>query len=241
MVISGTYVIFKWRVGVIRKEEKIKTTLNQKMAQLEMKALRAQMNPHFVFNSLSSIQESVVTGKTDAASKYLSKFSRLIRLILENSGKQFIPLKAEVDSLTLYLELESFRFENFTYTISIDPLIDAAVTMVPSMVIQPFVENALKHGLSRKKEDKHLKIDIRKEQGQVVATVEDNGIGRAKAEEMKSLEKKDHHSMGIEITKERLQLLGQQTMVQATVITDLYNSAGNACGTLVKIILPVEN
>lgn len=237
---SGTYVVFKWRVGSIRKEEKIKTDLNRKMAELEMKALRAQMNPHFVFNSLSSIQESIVTGKTEAASKYLSKFSKLIRLILENSGKQFISLKTEIDSLTLYLELESFRFENFTYTFSIDPQIDANYTMIPSMVIQPFIENALKHGLSKKKNDKHLKIDIRMEQGRLVAIVEDNGVGRTTAAQVKTLERKDHHSMGIKITEERLQLLGVQNGAAAE-ITDLYDRNGNAAGTLVKIILPVEN
>jgi len=240
IAVSATYVVFKWRVNNIRKEEKIKTDLNRKMAQLEMKALRAQMNPHFVFNSLSSIQESIVTGKTEAASKYLSKFSKLIRLILENSGKQFISLKTEIESLTLYLELESFRFENFTYTFSIDPHVDANFTMIPSMVIQPFVENALKHGLSKKKDDKHLKIDIRKDSGRLVAVVEDNGVGRSKATEMKSDERKDHHSMGIKITEERLQLLGVQSNA-ATEITDLYDKQGNAAGTLVKIILPEEN
>jgi len=237
---TGTYIVFKWRVGNIRKEEKIKTDLNRKMAELEMKALRAQMNPHFVFNSLSSIQESIVTGKTDAASKYLSKFSKLIRLILENSGKQFISLKTEIDSLTLYLELESFRFENFTYTFSIDPQIDANFTMIPSMVIQPFIENALKHGLSKKKNDKHLKIDIRMEHGRLAAIVEDNGVGRAIAAQVKTLERKDHHSMGIKITEERLQLLGEQNGAAAQ-ITDLFDREGNAAGTLVKIILPVEN
>jgi len=239
--ILATYIIFRRRVAHIRREEKIKASLSLKMTQLEMKALRAQMNPHFVFNSLSSIQESIVTGKTDAASKYLSKFSRLIRLILENSGKQFISLKTEIESLTLYLELESFRFENFTYTISIDPAIDAYFAMIPSMIIQPFVENALKHGLSKKKDDKHLKIDIRKEQGQLVAIVEDNGIGREKAKEMKSLERRDHHSMGIEITEERLQLLGMQSQEKGTVITDLYDKDGNSAGTLIRIILPLES
>ena len=109
------------------------------------------------------------------------------------------------------------------------------------MVIQPFVENALKHGLSKKKNDKHLKIDIRRQDDKLVAVVEDNGIGRAKANEMKWRERQDHHSMGIEITGERLQLLGLQGQAQSAVITDLYDKAGNAAGTMVKIILPVEN
>jgi LytS/YehU family sensor histidine kinase len=211
------------------------------MAELEMKALRAQMNPHFVFNSLSSIQESIITGKTEAASKYLSKFSKLIRLILENSGKQFIPVKTEIDLLTLYLELESFRFENFTYTFSIDPGIDANATMMPNMVIQPFVENALKHGLSKKASDKHLKIDIRLEEGRLFAIVEDNGVGRARAAATKSAAHPDHHSMGIHITEERLRLLGQQGEATAAEITDLFDAQGNATGTLVKVNLPAEN
>lgn len=240
-IISGTYFVFRRRVAVIRKEEKTKTELNRKMAELEMKALRAQMNPHFVFNSLSSIQESIVTGKTEAASKYLSKFSKLIRLILENSGKQFIPLKTEIDLLTLYLELESFRFENFTYTFSVDPQIDVHFTTIPSMVIQPFIENALKHGLSKKKENKHLKIDIHKAGNKLVAVIEDNGVGRSVATAIKSLERKDHHSMGIQITEERLQLLGMQTGGAAAEITDLFDDEGKPTGTLVKVVLPAED
>jgi len=241
LAVSGTYMVFRWRLDNVRKEEKIKTALNQKMAQLEMKALRAQMNPHFVFNSLSSIQESIVTGKTEAASKYLSKFSKLIRLILENSGRQFIPVKTEIDLLTLYLELESFRFENFTYTLSIAPQIDVHFTTIPGMVIQPFIENAIKHGLAKKKDNKHVKIDIDKQGGQLVAIVEDNGVGRVNAAAMKQAEKADHHSMGINITEERLQLLGAQPGGPAATITDLYDEDGNAAGTYVKIILPVEN
>ncbi len=233
------YVIFRLRIHAIRKEESVKSAFNKQKAELEMKALRAQMNPHFVFNSLSSIQESIVTGKTEAASKYLSKFSRLIRLILENSGKKFIPLKTEIESLTLYLELESFRFENFTYIISIDPAVDADSTQIPSMVIQPFAENALKHGFSHQAGNKQLTISIREEAGQLVAIVEDNGIGRKQAAAAKARHPADHHSMGMRITGDRLQFLRlQDSEKPAIFITDLEDENGKAMGTRVKIILP---
>ncbi len=238
---AAGYLFFKWRVGNIRKAEVAKAGIVKQISQLEMKALRAQMNPHFVFNSLSSIQESIVTGKTAAASKYLSKFSRLIRLVLENSGRQFISLKAETESLILYLELESFRFENFTYSFAVDPLIDEEEVMVPSMIIQPFIENALRHGFARKTGDKQLKIDIHWEQGLLVAIVEDNGTGRQAAEAVKPLERKDHHSMGVQITEERLRLIGAASKdTRSIFITDLYHPDGTPAGTHVKIILPFE-
>jgi|GEM_PF-1395673 len=241
LLILAIYTFIRWRINRVRKAEKTKTALSQHVAQLEMKALRAQMNPHFIFNSLSSIQESILTGKTDAASKYLSKFSRLIRLILENSGKHFISLKTEIESLTLYLELESFRFENFIYRVAIDPALDVNTIQIPSMIIQPFVENALKHGLAKKEGEKELKIILKKEGQQLIALVEDNGIGRTKAAALKPAESTMHQSMGIRITEERLQLLGlQQEEKQGAFIYDLHDNEGHATGTLVKIILPIE-
>ena len=235
------YLVFRLRIRSIRREESVKSAFNKQKAELEMKALRAQMNPHFVFNSLSSIQESIVTGKTEAASKYLSKFSRLIRLILENSGRKFIPLKTEIESLTLYLELESFRFENFTYIIAIHPQVDADNMQIPSMVIQPFVENALKHGFSHQGGDKQLTISIRQEGEQLVAVIEDNGIGRRQAAAVKSGRQADHHSMGMKITEDRLRLLRlQENEKPAIFITDLEDENGRPAGTRVQLILPTE-
>ncbi len=238
---GATYVVFKWRVGAVRNAETAKANIAKQMAQLEMKALRAQMNPHFIFNSLSSIQASIVTGNTDAASKYLSKFSKLIRLILENSGKQFISVKSEIASLTLYLELESFRFENFTYVFSIDPAIDDEQMMIPSMIIQPFVENALIHGFAKKIGDKQLKIDIQWGKGSLTVLVEDNGTGRPKATEVVSPERKPHHSMGVRLTEERLRLANPTySDGRAIIFTDLLDEQGNPAGTRVKLILPIE-
>lgn len=242
-VIAGaTYVVFRWRVGAVRKAEAAKAQIAKQMAQLEMTALRAQMNPHFIFNSLSSIQASIVTGNTASASKYLSKFSKLIRLILENSGRQFISLKSEIESLTLYLELESFRFENFTYVFSIDPSMDDEQTMIPSMIIQPFVENALVHGFAKKTGDKQLKIDIQGGSHHLTVLVEDNGTGRPNAAEEISPERKPHHSMGVHLTEERLRLASPAyNSTKAIVYTDLVGEDGQPAGTLVKIILPIEN
>jgi ligand-binding sensor domain-containing protein len=225
-----------------RRIQSIKTRaeIKQQVTALEMKALKAQMNPHFVFNSLSSIQDSIVHGKTEAASKYLGKFSKLIRAVLENSDKKFISLQQEIDYLQLYLELESFRFDDFTFTIHAVRLDDLSFIKIPAMLVQPFVENAIKHGLSHKEGDKHLSIifsECTNDLLQVV--VEDNGIGRQQSAIINQTRLVSHQSMGMKITHERLSLQDQWSK-QNIRIEDLLNNQAKSIGTRVTIYINLE-
>ncbi|MEO7308992.1 MAG: histidine kinase [Chitinophagaceae bacterium] len=220
------------RIRAIRKE----TAVKQLMAEAEMKALRAQMNPHFIFNSLNSIQECIVMKNTDGAYTYLSKFSKLVRRILENSGKQFVPLLEETQLLQWYVELEQLRFnEPIVFTMDIDPGIDRQETMIPSMILQPYIENALWHGLAQKAGEKKLSVVFARINNRLVCTIQDNGIGRQQSAAINQQYKPNKQSMGMEITKERLNLISEQAKVE---IEDLIDETGNAAGTKVVVHLP---
>ena len=206
--------------------------------ELEMQALRAQMNPHFIFNCLSSINNFVLNNETEEASDYLTKFSRLIRTVLNNSKKSYIPLEDELDMLRLYLEMETLRFkDSFTYCIHMDEKIDPLTIFIPPLLIQPFVENAIWHGLLHKAEPGRLDICVKVEKNILICIIEDNGVGRsfARVSESKSVEKKK--SMGIQITRQRLSLINGNAEIAGNdfVIEDLYDDIGHASGT--KVIL----
>lgn len=230
-------LIITWAVIKRIRSIKRKAALQQKISELEMKALRAQMNPHFIFNSLSSIQESIVTGKTDAASKYLGKFSKLIRMVLENSGRKFISLTDEMTYLRLYLELESFRFENFSFSIVADDETDTSFIRISPMIIQPYVENALKHGLAHKDGEKILSIHFfHSPENQLGVIITDNGIGRKSSALINASRQPGHHSLGMQITEQRLILLHENSK-SPVEITDLYDDEGNPAGTRIKLFL----
>lgn len=230
------YSVYQVRVNQIQKEEKLKTEFNKKFAEIEMTALRAQMNPHFLFNCLNSINRYIVRNDPEAASNYLTKFSRLIRLILQNSKSQTISLKNELEALKLYIEMEEMRFENrFDYTLHLAEDVEAEYIEVPPLLLQPYVENAIWHGLMHKESRGRLTIDIRKENGLLKCIIEDNGVGRAKAAELKSKSATRNKSMGMKITTDRLSLYQAQTSVE---ITDLQDETGNPCGTRVLLSLP---
>jgi ligand-binding sensor domain-containing protein/two-component sensor histidine kinase len=236
---TAVYYFVKRRIHNIRKAEEQKTIIAQQVAELEMKALKAQMNPHFVFNSLSSIQESIVHGKTEAASKYLGKFSKLIRMVLEQSDKKTITLQEEINYLTLYLELESFRFDNFSFTINSERIIDASFLKIPAMLVQPYVENAIKHGLSHKQGDKKLAIEyVDYSEDVLQVTITDNGIGRQQSAIINQNREASHQSMGMKITSERLLLLQQKNA--SVVIDDVQDEQGNIAGTKVIVHIPLE-
>jgi tetratricopeptide (TPR) repeat protein len=147
-------------------------------AKLELKAMRAQMNPHFIFNALASINDFVADNEGELASSYLTKFARLMRLVLENSRQAQVPLAKDLEALKLYLDLEQLRMNGkFEHAIELDPAIDQERTLVPPLVIQPFVENAIRHGLAMKSGKGHLLVTLRKHQGTLVATVQDDGVG----------------------------------------------------------------
>jgi len=215
--------------------------LKQQATDLEMQALRAQMNPHFIFNSLNSINRFILENNRLQASEYLTKFSRLIRLILQNSQSSFITLESELESLSLYLELESLRFDYFfSYKISVLPEMDTSELKIPPLIIQPYVENAIWHGLMHKKEKGQLDIDISEENECLYIKICDNGIGRKKAAELASKSATRHKSMGIRLTAERILLLHSSSGREPKIaINDLVYDDGSIAGTEVIIKIPV--
>lgn len=227
------------------KDNEIKMLeINKLLAESQLMALRAQMNPHFVFNCLNSIQECIVTEKYGEASKYLNKFSKLFRMILNNSSKKLISIEEEIDVLKLYLDLEQMRFENsFEYTISIDRELDTNEILMPSMLLQPYVENAIWHGLMHKIGERKLIIAFKQKSDEIFeCIVEDNGIGRQKSSELRAEQSKakHHESKGLAITKDRLDVLQKQGYASHLQIIDKKDSAGNAVGTTIKIELSTE-
>ena len=213
----------------------------KKLSELEMHALRAQMNPHFIFNSLNAINLFILENNKLQASEYLAKFSKLIRLILQNSQEALIPLERELEALQLYLELESLRFENkFTYKIITDDLVDTTVIKVPPLIIQPYVENAIWHGLMHKKESGNLNIELYEKDELLFCRIADDGIGRKKAAELKSKSALSYKSMGMNITADRIAMLQQQEHLGThIVINDLVLADGSAGGTEVIIKIPI--
>jgi LytS/YehU family sensor histidine kinase len=214
----------------------------KKLSELEMQALRAQMNPHFIFNSLNSINMFILENNKLQASEYLSKFSRLARSILQNSQEAFIPLERELKALQLYLELESLRFEHkFEYKITIADDIDTTMLKLPPLIIQPHVENAIWHGLMHKKENGHLEIELYQQEKILFCKITDDGIGRKKAEELKSKSASTHKSTGMRITADRIAMLQQQRQNYTFIsITDLMLPDGSPFGTEVVIKIPVR-
>ena len=222
-----------------RKEQQL-AEMQQQKAELEMQALRAQMNPHFIFNSLSSINMFILENNRLQASEYLSKFSRLVRLILQNSQEAFIPLERELEALQLYLELESLRFENkFEYKISVNENVDTTVLKVPPLVIQPYAENAIWHGLMHKREKGHLEIELYLEETILFCKITDDGVGRKYATELKRKSSLGHRSMGMRITADRIAMVQQERELGTHInIRDLILADGSAGGTEVLLKLP---
>ena len=232
------------RIQMARKKEKEKmqlakqkTEYEKQLAEIKLKALVAQMNPHFIFNCMNSIQAMILSDQNMQASTYLTKLSRLVRSVLENSVKTFIPLNDVIDNLKLYLELESLRFDQkFNYDINVEN-IDVYSVEMPSMLIQPYVENAIWHGLIKKEGEKNIHIRFYRDGNNCICEIEDNGIGRAKAFEL-NLSKK-HKSLGTLITKEMFETLHKikDTHYEVEII-DLYDTSHIPSGT--KVIIKME-
>lgn len=205
-----------------------------------MSALRAQMNPHFLFNSLNSINRYIVKHEPRIASEYLTKFSRLMRSVLNNSKEKLVPLKDELEALTLYIDLEALRFTNkFDLRSQVEVDRDPALIMVPPLMLQPFVENAIWHGLMQKKEGEAvLSLHVSHQQGVLRCTIEDNGIGRAQAAAIRSLSAIQRPSYGTRITQERLDLLKRLYGMEVQVVyTDLMDAAQRPLGTRVTLTI----
>lgn len=218
-----------------------KAAFDKELANMEMVSLRAQMNPHFIFNSLNSIRHQIITKNNEDAEKYLVKFSQLVRWILENSESHYITLEDELIALRLYLELESKRFDDkFAYQLNIDSEVDTSLLKLPGTIIQPFVENAIWHGLMQKKQLGTVIIDISQTKSSLIIKVTDDGIGREKAEEIKSKTGQNQNSMGVKITTARLDAITKLYKISCTAhIEDLKDTHGEAKGTRVTISLPL--
>ncbi|MEI9945553.1 MAG: histidine kinase [Chitinophagaceae bacterium] len=216
--------------------------VKQKTAEIEMKALRAQMNPHFIFNSLNSINKYILKNDHVNASRYLTRFAKLIRLILDNSNSKEVALSSELEALKLYIDMEMLRFTNkFTYQVFVDENVSADTLQVPPLIIQPYVENAIWHGLLHKESSGWLAISVMKSNDNMLqCTIEDNGIGRKKAKEMKSKSANANKSLGMKLTQERISMLNQHTSLNASIqIIDLADSNGEPTGTKVILKIPI--
>lgn len=233
------YSIYRYHIEQVRKEEKLKTEFNERLAKVEMSALRAQMNPHFVFNCLSSINRFILVNQPDEASAYLTKFSRLIRLILDNSRSENVSLDKELEALRLYIDMEVMRFDKrFTYSIDIEEDVQEEHIEVPPLLIQPYVENAIWHGLMHLEKEGKLNIRVFYDNNILCISIEDNGIGRAKAAELKSKSATTQKSHGMQVTAARIDIINQLYNTNNQVfITDLYNKKGEASGTKVDLML----
>ncbi|HRQ49804.1 MAG TPA: tetratricopeptide repeat protein [Agriterribacter sp.] len=210
------YVAYKRKRDAAEQRKDIE--FKARVAETEMKALRAQMNPHFIFNSLNSIADYIGKNDIPAADSYLARFARLMRLILENSEQKAVPLADDLKALELYMQLEAKRLDNkFDYSISVAEDIDQDNTLVPPLLLQPFVENSIWHGLVNKKEGGEIKIRITSANGMLLCVVEDNGVGRQQttgADKDVHIEKK---SLGMKITRERIDIMNQSKNANASL------------------------
>ncbi len=241
LLIGGTiYSIYHIRIQQIRREEEMKAEFNNKLAEVEMAALRSQMNPHFLFNCLNSINRFIQRNEPDMASAYLTKFSRLIRLVLDHSRTDSISLRDELDALRLYIELEAMRFVGrFSYVFDIAENLETHSIEIPPMLIQPYVENAIWHGLMHKENgDGRLTIKVYTSGNRIFIEVEDNGIGRRMAALLKSKSATLHKSHGMKVTAERIEIINEIYEAKTEVeIEDLTDPMGKAAGTKVKLSL----
>ncbi len=245
VIAASAGIIIYNNLALKRKNEKLESKgknaeLQQHVSELEMQALRAQMNPHFIFNCLSSINRFILKNETEAASNYLTKFSRLIRTVLTNSKRSFISLEDELEMLCLYLDMEKLRFkDSFDYCIIFTNSIDAGNVFVPPMLLQPFAENAIWHGLMHKEGKGYLEIELNINKKILTCVVTDNGIGRSKAAQLKSKTAEKQKSMGLKITTERLAFLNKnQDKKTFFNIEDVTDKEGNAAGT--RVILKMN-
>lgn len=219
----------------LRQEKQILT--------LEQDMLRNQMNPHFIFNSLNSIKLYIINNNKEKAVYYLNKFAKLIRKILVANTEKYISLEDELETMKLYLSIENLRFSNqINFSIVIDPSINTASIKVPSLILQPFLENALWHGLSSKSDDKTIRLEVSKAKtNHVVVTITDNGIGRTESEKINRDKSLNRKSVGLDITKARLANFSKRfTSDYNLKITDLYDANQKAMGTKVALHIPTD-
>jgi tetratricopeptide (TPR) repeat protein len=241
------FIIFIILIGLLLfrgsrlKDKRRISEMNHKISELTQANLRHQMNPHFIFNTLNSIQYYMYQHDKLATNNYLTKFSNLMRRVLDNSQHTSVPLSDELSALNLYLELESIRFKDkFEYKIIIDDEIDPLMHKIPTMLIQPYVENSISHGLIPKEGKGFVNISLELKEDYILCIIEDNGIGREAAKERNNKARRNHNSLGTKITRSRLDLVNELYGTSLdTCYTDLKDENGNPAGTRVEINIPL--
>jgi ligand-binding sensor domain-containing protein len=234
---------FAWLIiRRIRKREREKTATSKRISDLEQLSRKAQMNPHFIFNSLNSIQQYVMDADVTGANKFISGFSRLIRQTLDFSSKQEISLEEELDYLTNYLDIERTRLENaFSWAVEVDDAVDTAEYYIPPMILQPFIENSVRHGLRfRRDKEGKVTISVKRAGDHLICILEDNGVGRKAAMKYKSISPINYQSKGMSLTADRIDMFNKEHEHKINMrIDDLEDEEGNALGTRVAISFPV--
>ncbi len=235
-------LILWWRISAVKKREKEKFAHEKQILELEAKALRAQMNPHFIFNCLNSIKSLIQQNENEKSVTYLTTFSKLIRTLLNNADKKEISLYDEIETCKYYLQLEAMRFDTkFSYSVNIDDNIDLKSIQVPALIIQPFIENAIWHGIVPRNTGGNVSLNVRRKDGTIEIVIDDNGIGREASAQNKSVSQLTHKSKGVNLTQSRLELdnLLQQREAKLEII-DKKDEKGMATGTIVIIKIKEE-
>ncbi len=238
VLLAATTLVYRYRVAGVRE----KLNLDKQVAEYEMKALHAQMNPHFIFNALNSIREMILQDDNRNASRYLSRFARLIRLNLEHSKQTFISLQQNIEYLESYLEMEQLRFPDFSFRIEVPRELDLNEARLAPMLIQPLVENAIWHGLLPKESNKWVYIRFFHDSGQLVCEIEDNGIGIRQSIRNKSTGHQTHRSVGISNIQERIAVLNEKYRIRCSlIIRDKTEIAGHTdTGTIITLVFPAH-
>jgi len=224
------------------KVEKLKANYDKQLAELKITALKSQMNPHFIFNSLNAIKLYIINNEKENAVYYLNKFSKLIRKILASTRQKEISLEEEIETMELYVNIENIRFSNeIDFLLTIDKTINLDTIKIPPLILQPFIENAIWHGLASKKGRKKLSLNIQKEKKKYIAiSIEDNGIGRKKSAELNELKMRKKDSIGIKLTEERLHNFAKNYKNDFYLkILDI-NTNNIAAGTEVILKIPIQ-
>jgi ligand-binding sensor domain-containing protein len=233
------FLLIRWRIISVRKQEQNKAKTEKELFELEAKALRSQMNPHFIFNCMNSIKSLIQKDEKDKAETYLITFSKLIRTIFQNSDKREITLFDEIETCCLYTQLESLRFGNkLHYSFDVDETIDLKSVMVPALILQPFIENAIWHGIMPKENGGELRVKISRKENKIFCVIEDDGIGREVSMKNKFPDAEiTHQSKGVSLTQSRLELSNMLNERNATVeIIDRTNENDETAGTKVMLI-----
>lgn len=237
-------LLYRRSIRSIRKKEKLKRETEARFAALEQQALQAQMNPHFIFNSLNSIQSFILDLDVEGANKYLATFASLIRQTLDNSSSPLISLSSELKYLDTYLQLEKLRFKDkFNYTIQTGDDINQQATLIPGMLLQPYVENSLRHGIQHRKDNQGIiAIEATGTTGGITYTIKDNGVGRKKSEELKSRKHIEYQSKGTAISLKRINAINNQFGSNIRVnMEDICGAEGTVEGTIVTLFIPYLN